>query len=428
MCSAPRLSGPTQICSSRSSGRSARARTDSPSSGRRPQRRQEPDRLLAQAAQRDLDQRRRRQDRATARRRARPGPGLARPARAARRARPARSRADPAAVSPGSASRSATSSARRRGGSERGRDLLEHGAEQLGEPGERERGLRLDAAAGSTRPNALLGLLDARLPEDRLADPGLAGEDERARALLDLGEERLDRGELLLAPDDRRHGSRLGRFVDHGEPRCELGAADAELAVDVREVRSRPCSRPCRARRRSPCSCGPAAASSATRRSVSVSSSEAGRAAADPPQLRARLLGPQAGAELLEDRERLLERLPGRLLLLRLPAHRAEAEQRAAALERVRMRVELGERAVERLEARRSESPSAAASRPRQRAAAASARGLPSCRACRSYGSRYARACSSSPSAISVSIASAQTGCVGSFTPRASSRPGRSRR
>ena len=38
------------------------------------------------------------------------------------------------------------------------------------------------------------------------------------------------------------------------------------------------------------------------------------------------------------------------------------------------------------------------------------AHGLPSARAFASYGSRYARACSSSPSATSVSIASAQTG------------------
>ena len=42
---------------------------------------------------------------------------------------------------------------------------------------------------------------------------------------------------------------------------------------------------------------------------------------------------------LLEDRQRLAERLPRGLLLLRLPAHGAEAEQRTAALERVRLGV-----------------------------------------------------------------------------------------
>src|SRR5207344_3223522 len=59
-------------------------------------------------------------------------------------------------------------------------------------------------------------------------------------------------------------------------------------------------------------------------------------ATADPPQLRAGFVGPQPRAQLLEDGERLLERLPSCALLLRLPADHAETEQRAAALERVR--------------------------------------------------------------------------------------------
>ena len=80
----------------------------------------------------------------------------------------------------------------------------------------------------------------------------------------------------------------------------------------------------------------PCAASSATRRSVSVSSSEASAAAADPRELGAGLLRPEPCAQLFEDRKRLLERLAGCLLLLRLPAHGAEAEQGAAALERER--------------------------------------------------------------------------------------------
>ena len=34
--------------------------------------------------------------------------------------------------------------------------------------------------------------------------PGLAGENQRRRALFDLGQERLDRAKLLVAPDDVR--------------------------------------------------------------------------------------------------------------------------------------------------------------------------------------------------------------------------------
>ncbi len=68
--------------------------------------------------------------------------------------------------------------------------------------GERKRGLGLDAAAREDAAETLCRLLDTGLPQDRLADSGLAGQDERRRALLDLGQERLDRAKLLVAPDD----------------------------------------------------------------------------------------------------------------------------------------------------------------------------------------------------------------------------------
>ena len=71
------------------------------------------------------------------------------------------------------------------------------------------------------------------------------------------------------------------------------------------------------------------------------------RATADPSELCPCLLGPEAGSELLEDGERSLERLAGRPLLLGLPAHDAKAEERAGALERVRMLLELGQGVLE---------------------------------------------------------------------------------
>ena len=70
------------------------------------------------------------------------------------------------------------------------------------------------------------------------------------------------------------------------------------------------------------------------------------RAAADPSQSGPCLLRPEAGAELLEDRERVLVRLPRGALLLRLAAHRAEAEQRASTFQRESLRID--ERALER--------------------------------------------------------------------------------
>ena len=87
---------------------------------------------------------------------------------------------------------------------QRGRHLVEDRGEQIGEPGEGERGFGLDAAVKEDAREALRCLLDAGLPEDRLADPRLAGEDKRVGAVADSIQERLDRAELLLPPDDLR--------------------------------------------------------------------------------------------------------------------------------------------------------------------------------------------------------------------------------
>src|SRR5581483_238913 len=77
--------------------------------------------------------------------------------------------------------------------------LLEHGAEELRKTGEGKGRLRLDPAAGQDPAEAFLGFVDAGLPEDRLADPRLAREDERPRAALDAGEESSHRRELSVA-------------------------------------------------------------------------------------------------------------------------------------------------------------------------------------------------------------------------------------
>ena len=58
------------------------------------------------------------------------------------------------------------------------------------------------------------------------------------------------------------------------------------------------------------------------------------RAAADPLELGAGTLGPERGADPLEDRERLLERLPRLAAALRATLCSTEREQRAAAVER----------------------------------------------------------------------------------------------
>ena len=107
---------------------------------------------------------------------------------------------------------------------ERGCHLVEDRCEQVGEPRERQQRLGLHAPVQQDAAEPLLGFLDTCLPQDRLADPRLAGEDERGRAILDAGQKRLDRAELLLAADYlRRHGPRA--ILAESEPGYESSEA-----------------------------------------------------------------------------------------------------------------------------------------------------------------------------------------------------------
>src|SRR5262249_11884516 len=70
--------------------------------------------------------------------------------------------------------------------------------------------------------------------------------------------------------------------------------------------------------------------------------------AGDARELGRRFLGPERRAERVEQLERLLERLAGVAAPLRATLHRAEREQRAAALERLRRALVQRERVAER--------------------------------------------------------------------------------
>src|SRR6476619_4615038 len=85
---------------------------------------------------------------------------------------------------------------------------------------------------------AFLRPADTPFPEDRLADTGLARQNERARAQLGVCQKRLDRAQLLIPPDDRRRHfvwivTRGGRYA-YGTPRLRAGRA-------VRRSRLHPC-------------------------------------------------------------------------------------------------------------------------------------------------------------------------------------------
>ena len=248
----------------------------------------------------------------------------------------------------GSTRSRAISSARRRGGSSEAATSSKTGPSRSDSPANES-----DASASLPLPTRALprqspALIDAGLPENRLADPRFAGQHQRAGSPLDSREERPDLDEFLVATDDRRAHASIASSTCR-RAGGELGAAHAELAVDVGKV-----------------GLDRAHAHEELGGDLLVGAALGGKfgdppfglgqllgggcAAADPRQLGAGLLRPESGAELVEDRKRLLERLPRGPLLLRLPAHGAEAEQRTAALERVRMGVELGECAVERLE------------------------------------------------------------------------------
>ena len=154
----------------------------------------------------------------------------------------------------------------------------------------------------------------------------------------------------------------------------------------------------------------PSAARAATRSSVSVSSVRCRLAPADPPELAACLVRPQARAELLEDRERLLERLPGRPSSAP-PAGapcpgRAAYDRARAGRDAPPARPERARTLRRRRPARRRQRKAARGSVPKLRAPT----GFP-CGARSPCSARGIRArSSSSPIATSVSIASAQTG------------------
>jgi hypothetical protein len=92
-----------------------------------------------------------------------------------------------------------------------GLHVVEHVLQQVAERGVgvRSFGLR---RPGDQRPGTPSGReLDAALPQRRLPDPGLPLQHERRRRGRRTGEERLDRPQLVVASDDRRHaGDRDG--------------------------------------------------------------------------------------------------------------------------------------------------------------------------------------------------------------------------
>jgi hypothetical protein len=125
---------------------------------------------------------------------------------------------------------------------------------------------------------------------------------------------------------------------------------------------------------------------------------------ADPQELGPCLIGPQRCAEILENRERPEQRFPSQALAGGLPVDRPGRQKGPAELER--KAPVLQPRLRPRDRARRVvEIAFGAASNARAREAAPSTLRLGVSRACISYWSRYARARSSSLTAISASIA-----------------------
>ena len=92
-------------------------------------------------------------------------------------------------------------------------DLIEDRRKQLRQPGEGQRRLRFDPAARQHVGVTPACLVDARLPENRLADPRLAGEHERGRAPFDVGQKRLDSCEFVVASDNSTGGHDFQRIV-----------------------------------------------------------------------------------------------------------------------------------------------------------------------------------------------------------------------
>ena len=102
----------------------------------------------------------------------------------------------------GSARRSATSSACRCGGGQVREVFVLDAVEQVDQRGEREPRVGAARARGEHAHAAAAAGVDGGVPEGRLADPGSAGEDERARPYV-RREERFERRQFRLAADDR---------------------------------------------------------------------------------------------------------------------------------------------------------------------------------------------------------------------------------
>ena len=88
-------------------------------------------------------------------------------------------------------------------------ELLRQARQQIGEPGEREPRLGLGRPRCQHRRAPGARTRDRLVPDRGLADPGLADDREDGVAIRAPLEERLDRCELGLAPDDARHAERV---------------------------------------------------------------------------------------------------------------------------------------------------------------------------------------------------------------------------
>src|SRR5262245_51751965 len=151
-----------------------------------------------------------------------------------------------------------------------------------------------------------------------------------------------DGSKLGLAVPGRNRGIPL-TLVAAVQPACELRArVDAELGVDARQVAFHGLRRDdergrdlLRGEAR-----GDEVGDAALGRGQTA---RRRRTAAEARELRLRLGGPERRAQLLEDRERGVERLARGVAALRTPPRRAEREQRAPALERRRQPLVLDE-------------------------------------------------------------------------------------
>jgi hypothetical protein len=91
-------------------------------------------------------------------------------------------------------------------------DRVRDRAEQVAERRERQGGLGLRGPGGEHGQTARAGHPDALLPDRRLADPGLAGQHERARGRGLVGEQPTDLLQLSAPPQDAlAHGATLGQ-------------------------------------------------------------------------------------------------------------------------------------------------------------------------------------------------------------------------